>query len=193
MDRSELERPSARRPWASWASWAGYAAVLVGVGGVAWATSHLAFEGNDAPPAPPDPVTHTLRDDTEVIGVSVDGRHRAYVLDALRPAAQHVYNDLLGDTPVTVTYCDLAECVRVFTGPERKRRLELAVGGSHPSGQRRMVLWFRAGLYEQETGQLVRGTTAGRLPLDELKYLRTTWGEWKRRHPDTDVYPPTNG
>src|SRR5688500_4441346 len=120
-----------------WVSWVGYAAVAVSVVGVAWATSQLVGEGVDPPRVESEVVTYTRREDAEVIGVSVNGRHRADILDAFRPVEQHVYNDLLDDTPVTVTYCDLAECIRVYTDPERKERLDVAVGGSHPSGQRR--------------------------------------------------------
>src|SRR5947208_2927435 len=68
------------------------------------------------------------RDSTLVIGVSAGGRHRAYVLQAFLLNEARIANDLLGEVPVTVTYCDLSDCVRVFTGPG-KGRLRVALGG----------------------------------------------------------------
>src|SRR5438105_7303951 len=66
---------------------------------------------------------------TEVIGVVVGGKARAYVLAALRGPMHHVVNDVLGADPVTVTYSDRADCVRVFTGPAAGRPLDFGLGG----------------------------------------------------------------
>src|SRR4051812_11606994 len=56
-----------------------------------------------------------LRPDEEVIGVEVDGRPRAYRLSAFRDPAHHVVNDLIDGVPLTVSYCDLNDCVRTYT------------------------------------------------------------------------------
>src|SRR5437879_4188705 len=58
-----------------------------------------------------------MRDDDQIIGVEVGGRARAYRLDALRSRTRHVVNDLLGGVPVSVSYCDITDCVRAYTDP----------------------------------------------------------------------------
>src|SRR5262249_40673622 len=54
-----------------------------------------------------------LNDNEEVIGVDVRGKARAYRLSALLDRQHHVVNDLIDGVPVTVTYCDLSNCLRV--------------------------------------------------------------------------------
>src|SRR5215472_8987706 len=60
-------------------------------------------------------------ENTPVIGVSIGNQHRAYALQAVFQQDSHVINDWLGAAPVSVTYCDLCDCVRVFTAPDRDR------------------------------------------------------------------------
>src|SRR5688572_9755512 len=59
-----------------------------------------------------------LPDDAPVIGVSAGGRHRAYAISAFLAIDRHVANDMLNGVPVTVAYCDLTDCVRVYTDPD---------------------------------------------------------------------------
>ena len=58
-----------------------------------------------------------LPDSTPVIGVTKNGHARAYAMRALMRPGDHVHNDLLGGSAVTVTYCNLDRCVRVLTVP----------------------------------------------------------------------------
>ena len=47
--------------------------------------------------------------------LEIEGKAKAYALSAVHAPDKHVYNGLQGDRPVTVTFCDLADCVQVFT------------------------------------------------------------------------------
>lgn len=128
-----------------------------------------------------------LRADEEVIGLEVGGRARAYRLDALRDRSRHLVNDLIGGVPVAVAYCDLNNCVKAYTGRDGRGPLEMSIGGLYEG--REMVLDVGGALYFQESGAaLAPGTGPAVIPLDRLSPTRTTWGEWKRLHPSTDVY-----
>ena len=72
-------------------------------------------------------------DDTLVIGIESGGRSRAYMLSAFTRPDEHVCNDLIDGVPVTVTYCDLDDCVRLFTAPGRREAPRHRGGGPRPS------------------------------------------------------------
>jgi hypothetical protein len=128
-------------------------------------------------------------DGTEVIGVSVADRHRAYVVEALAPLSRHVINDLLNGVPCTVSYCDRSDRVRVFTEPGAKEPLEVAVGGfDSRSTQGGMLLRIGTDHYRQDTGLPWESTEHAAFPYPALKFYRTTWGEWRKVHPDSDIY-----
>jgi hypothetical protein len=129
-----------------------------------------------------------VSDATPVIGVTTAGRSRAYVLRALRRPDTHVYNDLLGKVPVTVTYCDLDDCVRVFTSPDCRRPLDVAAVGPDPHHARKMLLRVGEQCYCQETGLPPDGEGTSPFPYADSPFVRTTWGEWRAAHPDTDIY-----
>src|SRR5438132_1440079 len=63
------------------------------------------YPGINEPPTVPA-AQATLADDEEVIGVSVDGRSRAYCTSAFLGPQRHVVNDMLFDRPITVPFWD---------------------------------------------------------------------------------------
>jgi len=137
--------------------------------------------------------TAGLPDDAVVVGVEAGGRHRAYLLEALFSPDFHVINDLLGGKPITVTYCNMTDCLAVFTAPKSDKPLEIAVGG----WQGRMVygkyegsMLLREGStwYRQDNGQQPTEPGGQLFPYDRTEYKRTTWKEWTDKHKDTDVF-----
>lgn len=130
-----------------------------------------------------------LSDGEEVIGVVVDGHARAYRLTAFASMFKHVVNDMINDTPVSVTYCDLMNCVRVFTDEDSDDPLELRTGGYNKG----MLLQVEGyGFYAQDNGTPAHeGMKA--FPYDAMKFERMTWREWRARHPKTDVYEGIEG
>jgi hypothetical protein len=183
------------------------ALLLVVIGGAIAVIGWESIDWREPPPPPPPKVLSLydiqesirqplavpaaeadLREDVEVVGVSAAGRYRAFVLAALIPVRAHVVNDLLGDSPLTVTYCDRNDCVRVFTGPPGQP-LDLVVGGwDNREDGRGLVLRVGAAYYRQATGAPPNGTTATPFPYAAADFERTTWGRWRAAHPDTDVY-----
>jgi hypothetical protein len=159
-------------------------ALLAATGALAWlllaALPHPDPEGGGA--------DGSLAEDAEVIGVSVNGQHRAYPLGALaKGPASHIVNDLLGGRPLSVAYCDVHDCVQVVTG-EGSRPLELWAGGLDA---RSMLLAVGKHRYREDTLEpLEAGAPA--FPYRKQGWERTTWGAWKRAHPDTHLFlgPP---
>jgi hypothetical protein len=115
-------------------------------------------------------------DETPVIGVSVGTEFRAYLPEAMSIPPTHIINDLIGNTAVTVTYCDRTDCARVLTQANRSTLLD--VGGRGLSdGQ--MTIDIDGQVFVQDSPDV---------PLDDISFSRTTWGQWKVDHPESDVY-----
>ena len=123
-------------------------------------------------------------ENTPVIGVSIGNQHRAYALQAVFQQDSHVINDWLGAAPVSVTYCDLCDCVRVFTAPDRDRPLDISNAGG--AGRR---MWLRVGehRYWQDSGLPVDSDVPMPFPYAEIEHMRTTLPQWLNLHPDSDV------
>lgn len=127
----------------------------------------------------------------EVIGIVVGDRARAYLVEAFEVGSQgsessftqenaqilerHVVNDVVGDLPVSITYCDKTLCKDVFTAPG-ETPLKLSVAGW--SGQAMALRYNDVVFAQSETNP----------PLGRLPFQATTWGEWKKLYPQTDIY-----
>ena len=111
-----------------------------------------------------------------VIGVSVGNEYRAYLLGAMDSPESHVINDLIENIPVTVTYCDRTDCVRLFTKSNQSDSLDVSIYG-FIDGQ--MAIEVDGQTFTQGSPDV---------PLEDLTFTRTTWGEWKLDHPETNVY-----
>jgi hypothetical protein len=147
------------------------------------------FKGVHAPPTLKADESG-LADDEVVIGVEAGGKARAYRLSAFLEVTTHVVNDLVGGVPVSVAYCDVTDCVQVYTDPGESAPLDIRNGGLADSG---MVLIVGGVYYKHTTGQAMeQGAAPAELPLSTLPASRLTWKEWKGRHPDTDVYIGVN-
>lgn len=126
-----------------------------------------------------------LDDDTPVIGVVAGGKARAYLVEAFeRGPASHIVNDVVGGVPISVAYCDISGCTRIFTGPKAGQPLDLLVGGIKDS---RMVLKVNGHIYRQETAEALDKSDPY-FPYQEYPADLTVWAEWRRAHPKTDVY-----
>ncbi len=134
-----------------------------------------------------------LGEDDEVIGVCINGRARAYCVDSLSGSPEfHVVNDMLAGRPVTVAYCDLMRCSRVFTATTGSEPFDINVGGLN--NDEGMLLHFDGVKYSLKDGKNVTHPGGPLLPFQKMEHVRMTWGQWRRTHPDTDVYrisPPS--
>lgn len=118
-----------------------------------------------------------LSDNADVFGIVINGQAYAFARNALVIPAEHVVNLLIDQKPVSVTYCDLVDCVRVLTRAGSHEAIDLHIGGLDVANQ--MVLLLNGIRY----GQSSKG-----IPLQDLPFERTTLGEWKLLHPTTMIY-----
>jgi uncharacterized protein DUF3179 len=137
------------------------------------------------PAARPRADVAALADEEPVIGVCAGGRTRAYLVRALAMGPKfHIVNDALGGVPITVTYCNLFHCTRLFTATGTSEPLDISQGGLKPSG---MVLKVGGYPYRQDSSApLEEGAPS--FPYDPYPGDETTWGTWRQSHPDTDLY-----
>lgn len=118
----------------------------------------------------------TLPPSTEIVGVEVAGEFCAFVLDSMSNPRYHIVNTMLNMKPISVTYCDLVDCVRVLTDDD-STTIPLHMGGLDVNNQ--MVLLLDG----ERFGQSSEG-----LPLKDHDFVRTTLGDWMNRHPSTKIY-----
>jgi hypothetical protein len=127
-----------------------------------------------------------LGDEEYVLGVTINGESRAY---PTRFAWwHHVINDSIGDTPYAVTYCSVCNTGIRFDPRVDGKTLMLDFYGLYNGV---VILCDRdtESVWLQVAGKAVKGPRANKT-MAKLPLLDTTWGEWKKLHPDTKVMSP---
>lgn len=126
----------------------------------------------------------TLAPEQPIVGVVVRGKARAYSLAALSHLTRHVVNDVLDGVPVTVTYCDLHDCLRTYTAEPGDAALPITQIGRSTDG---LMLGYQGKSYAQASGKPLH-STGPPLPFPALPAERMSWGEWRQKYPTTGVY-----
>lgn len=135
------------------------------------------YDGVTAP-ALTDPGPDDLPQDTEVIGVICNGTARAYATRSMLGAAAHVVNDTFGDSPISVTFCDRTNCVRVLTVPNDSLQEEIHLQtGGFAGGE--MLLRLNETMFPHSSEDI---------PLEDYEFELTTWKEWKTKHAESKLY-----
>ncbi len=123
--------------------------------------------------------------DEAVFGVvGTDGSALAYPERIL--ARHELANDELAGVPVSVSFCTLCRSARVFDRRVGGRTLTFRTSGLLLYSNKVMVDNETSSLWQQLTGRAIGGPLTGR-QLTELPIETTTWSDWQRRHPDSDV------
>ena len=135
--------------------------------------SYVAAEGGD-----------WLEDSDLVVGYAPRGIAYAYPVKILN--FHEIVNDFIGGIPVLASYCPLCASGVVYS-----RRLdgkELLFGNTSALYESDMVMYdHQTGSYWfQVIGEAVVGELTGKR-LTMLPSVTATWGDWKRRYPDTLV------
>ena len=129
-----------------------------------------------------------IDDGVEVLGVLAGGRHRAYLVRALRPFQESVVNDQLGGVAVTISFCDRTNLARAFTDSAGTGPLDLATSGylgRFDVGT--MLVQAKGGQYRQDNLEPLDGGTRP-FPFAPFPLERMTWKKWRDAHPDTDIF-----
>ena len=131
-----------------------------------------------------------LRDDDGVIGYASPGGAYAYPIKMLN--FHEIVNDVIDGVPILVSYCPLCASAVVYN-----RSLDgqvLVFGNTSALYESDMVMYdHQTGSYWfQVLGEAIVGPLTGRR-LTMVPSMTTTWGEWKRLHPDTRILSKDQG
>ena len=129
-----------------------------------------------------------LTDDEPVFGVAINGDARAYpyrILDW-----HEMFNDRIGGVPVALAYCTLCGAGILFETQVPGRDQPFVFGSPGFLYRSNKLMFDREthSLWNQFTGRPVVGAlTDSGIVLKVRPVVTTTWGEWRRTHPDTQV------
>jgi hypothetical protein len=128
-----------------------------------------------------------LREDEKVFGVSLNGETRAYPLRILD--WHEMANDVIGGRTISLAYCTLCGAGILY-------ETTLGEGETYTFGSSGLLYRSNKLMYDHQTntlwshlhGEPVMGPLVGKkIRLRILPMTLTTWGEWRRRHPATEV------
>lgn len=127
-----------------------------------------------------------MKNDSYIIGLSVNGVSKAYQDFVVHE--HHMVRDEIGKIPVFVTWCGLCGTAMVFRAEIDGKSLTADLAGL------RGLNWVMrdrqtGSLWQQATGLAFDGPMKGKR-LQLVDFLLTTWGEWRKVHPDTLALMP---
>ena len=127
-----------------------------------------------------------LEDDHVVFGVEIKGDARAYPKRIL--AWHEMFVDTVGGVEVAGVYCTLCGSMIVYETHHDGVRHELGTSGFLYRSNKLMYDRATQSLWNTLWGRPVHGPLVGKgIELALGSVVTTTWGEWKRRHPQTTV------
>lgn len=131
-----------------------------------------------------------MSNNRRVLGLTHNGESKAYPISIMN--WHEIVNDTIGGMPVVVTFCPLCGTGVAFSAHAGGKRLNFGVSGLLYNSD---VL-----LYDRETeslwSQLLFKSISGPMKGTKLKLLpleHTTWGDWRKRHPDTKILSENTG
>lgn len=131
-----------------------------------------------------------LADSDVVFGLEINGDARAYPKRIL--AWHEMFKDTVGpgDNAVSVNgvYCTLCGSMIVYRTEHDGVHHELGTSGFLYRSNKLMYDHATESMWSTLQGKPVIGPLVGQgIQLDTLPVVTTTWGAWKRQHPDTTV------
>ncbi len=131
-----------------------------------------------------------LADGDRVLGLDIGGVARAYPVRILN--WHEVVNDRFGSRAVVVTFCPLCGTGMAFDGQVGSRSLSFGVSGLLYNSD--VLLYDRAtqSLWSQILQAAVSGPLKG-TQLQAVPLTHTSWADWRRRHPATQVLSTDTG
>lgn len=127
-----------------------------------------------------------LADDDVVFGVALNGDARAYPKRIL--AWHEMFVDIVGGVPVTGAYCTLCGSMILYRSEANGTVHRLGTSGFLYRSNKLMYDQATQSLWNTLWGTPVVGPLVEQgIRLERLSVVTTSWGEWRRRHPDTSV------
>lgn len=133
-----------------------------------------------------------LKDADIVFGVDDKGVVKAYPQMIL--VWHEIVNETIGGEKVSITYCPLTGSAVGFKGRSKVDGSELTFGTSGKLVNSNLLMYDRQteSHWPQILGVAIDGPNKGNV-LEEFPVVWTTWGRWKRRHPQTSVLSTETG
>jgi hypothetical protein len=136
----------------------------------------------DNPPAVPA-VDAILADETQVLGIVLEGQAHAWPMGILIP--HHIINESLHGKPLTAAYCPACRSGYIFDPLVEGQRLTF-----EPVSVRRRNMIMRdretGTIWQHETGEALMGKYKGKT-LAVLGGELSNWKTWRAEHPGTTV------
>jgi len=127
-----------------------------------------------------------LGDDNIVFGIEINGDARAYPKRIL--AWHEMFTDTIGGVDIAGVYCTLCGTVIPYRTSVNGVDYKLGTSGFLYRSNKLMYDKKTQSLWSTERGEPVLGPLVDKgivLPFESV--VTTTWGEWRKRHPDTKV------
>jgi len=131
-------------------------------------------------------------DERTVFGVVVGDDALAIPLNIAE--IHEMFNLTLGGQRLAIPYCTLCGSAQAFVTDQPDEALVMRTSGLLSRSNKVMYDLISQSVFDTFTGDAVAGPLqdAG-VVLDEITVVRSTWGEWKREHPDTDIIAEDGG
>ena len=127
-----------------------------------------------------------LHDDNIVFGIALDGDVRAYPKRIL--AWHEMFKDSIAAEHYTGVYCTLCGTMILYRSAHHGVHHELGTSGFLYRSNKLMYDHATRSLWSTFAGEPAVGPLVGQGIVLEPRYVvTTTWGEWRRRHPETLV------
>jgi len=122
-----------------------------------------------------------LSDDGRGISVSLNGVTKFYPYQIL--VWHEVVNDVIGGTPIVVSYCPLCSTGIVYSRQVDNEVMDFGVSGKLWNSNLLMYDQDTGSLWSQVLGKAITGERSGD-ELSQLPMRIMTWKEWKTRYPN---------
>ena len=127
-----------------------------------------------------------LDDDNIVFGIALDGDTRAYPKRIL--AWHEMFKDSIAGEHYTGVYCTLCGTMILYRSAFAGVHHELGTSGFLYRSNKLMYDHATMSLWSTFAGEPAVGPLVGQgIELEPRYVVTTTWGEWRRRHPETLV------
>ncbi|VAX21014.1 hypothetical protein MNBD_NITROSPINAE02-477 [hydrothermal vent metagenome] len=123
-----------------------------------------------------------LKDDERVLGLYIDGIAKAYPVRIMN--WHELVNDKFGKTPALISFCPLCGTGMAFERTFDGKEHSFGVSGLLYQSDLLFYDHQTDSLWSQIEGEAVTGKLTG-TKLKALPAYNTTWGYWKKKHPDT--------
>lgn len=127
-----------------------------------------------------------LEDDNIVFGIEINGDARAYPKRIL--AWHEMFTDTIGGVDIAGVYCTLCGTVIPYKTDHKGTKYKLGTSGFLYRSNKLMYDKATQSLWSTTRGTPVVGPLVDKgIELEYESVVTTTWGEWRKRHPDTSV------